>query len=63
MKGKPAMARVANIQVAKVTGSFFRRPPIWPTSWVWTAWMTEPDPRKRQALKKAWVTRWNMPAW
>jgi hypothetical protein len=26
------------------------------------AWITEPEPRKSIALKKAWVTRWNMPA-
>ena len=24
-----------------------------------TAWATEPDPRNRPALKKAWVKRWN----
>ena len=23
--------------------------------------ITLPEPRKRQALKKAWVIRWNMP--
>ena len=26
------------------------------------AWLTEPEPRNRQALKKAWVKRWNMAA-
>ena len=26
------------------------------------AMMTEPEPRKRQALKKAWVKTWNIPA-
>jgi hypothetical protein len=26
------------------------------------AWITEPLPRKRSALKKAWVIRWNAPA-
>src|SRR5262249_4025830 len=25
-------------------------------------WMTEPEPRNRQALKQAWVSRWNAPA-
>ena len=28
----------------------------------WTAWMTEPAPRKSRALKKAWVKRWKSPA-
>ena len=27
-----------------------------------TAWLTDPEPRNRQALKKAWVNRWNMAA-
>jgi hypothetical protein len=27
-----------------------------------TAWLTEPAPRNRQALKNAWVNRWNTPA-
>ena len=27
-----------------------------------TAWMSEPEPRKRRALKKAWVKRWNTAA-
>ena len=27
-----------------------------------TAWLTEPDPRNRHALKNAWVNRWNMAA-
>ncbi len=26
------------------------------------AWMTEPEPRKRSALKKAWVKTWKIPA-
>ena len=25
-------------------------------------WITLPEPRNRQALKKAWVTRWKMAA-
>ena len=28
----------------------------------WTAWLTDPEPRNRQALKKAWVKRWNRAA-
>ena len=27
-----------------------------------TAWLTEPEPRNRQALKKAWVKRWKKAA-
>jgi len=26
------------------------------------AWITDPLPRKRSALKKAWVMRWNIAA-
>ena len=29
---------------------------------LWTAWATEPEPRKRLALKKAWVKRWKTAA-
>src|SRR5437763_8788656 len=44
-------------------GVYFARPPIlrMSCSW-WQARMTEPEPRKRQALKKACVIRWKMPA-
>ncbi len=28
----------------------------------WRPWITLPAPRKSSALKKAWVTRWKMPA-
>ena len=31
-------------------------------SCVWTAWITEPDPKNRQPLKQAWVTMWKSPA-
>ena len=27
-----------------------------------TAWITEPAPRKRSALKKAWVAKWKIAA-
>ncbi len=30
--------------------------------WWDPAWLTEPAPRKRSALKKAWVKRWNTAA-
>ena len=55
--GTPEIARVAMKKVTKVIGIFFRRPPISRMSWVWSAWMTDPDPRKRHALNAAWVAR------
>ena len=61
--GIPAMATVANIIVRKVFGIRFPRPPMARMSCSWCiAMMTEPEPRKRQALKKAWVKTWNIPA-
>jgi hypothetical protein len=46
-----------------VVGMNFRSPPIRVMSCSpELAWMTEPDPRKRQALKKAWVRTWKMAA-
>ena len=59
----PAMASVPIIIVAKVTGMYFFRPPIFacPARRA-IAWMTEPLPRKSSALKKACVIRWNAPA-
>jgi hypothetical protein len=57
------MAMVAMRKVQKVIGIFDFSPPMLRTSCSpLMAWMTEPEPRKRQALKKAWVTRWNTPA-
>ncbi len=46
-------------------GIHFLRPPSLRMSaspWAWTACITEPAPRKRQALKKAWVKTWKKPA-
>jgi hypothetical protein len=55
-KGIPAMARVPTRKVQKVHGIFFRRPPILCMSCSPDiAWITEPEPRKSSALKKAWV--------
>ena len=61
--GMPAMARTATANVACVRGRWRRRPPILqmfcsPD----IAWMTEPAPRNRSALKKACVMRWKMEA-
>ena len=55
------MARVAIRKVTKVMGIFLRRPPMSGISWLCTAWITEPAPRKSRALNMAWVVRWNMP--
>jgi hypothetical protein len=46
-----------------VFGSFARRPPMLRMSCSPDiAWITEPEPRKRRALKKAWVARWKIAA-
>ena len=56
--GKPAMAIVAMRNVQAVMGIFFHKPPILRMSCSpLMAWMTEPEPRKRQALKNACVIR------
>ena len=54
--GMPAIAAVATAKVKKVTGIFRHRPPILRMSCSPpSAWITLPAPRKRQALKNAWV--------
>ena len=61
--GSPEMATVATSMVYQVTGSFRPSPPIFRRSCSpERAWITEPAPRKRSALKKACVTRWKIPA-
>src|SRR5213082_224863 len=57
------MAQQAARYVQRVIGVYLARPPIFrmSCSW-WQARITEPDPRKRQALKNACVIRWKMPA-
>jgi len=55
-------ASVATRKVPCVIGIFFLSPPMSRMSWLWTACITDPDPRKRQALKQAWVIRWKSPA-
>ena len=50
-------------KVPKVLGMNFRMPPMSSfMSKLCTAWATEPAPRNRPALKKAWVKRWNTAA-
>ena len=59
--GMPAIAAVAIAKVAKVSGIRRARPPILRMSCSPpSAWITLPAPRKRQALKKAWVTTWKI---
>ena len=61
-KDIPGIPEIANEEiknVAYVSGSFFRSPPIFLISCSWCiACMTDPEPRNKQALKKACVTRW-----
>ena len=57
------MAIVQASMHAKVIGIFLRSPPMTRMSCTWwQPWMTEPADRNRQALKKACVVMWNMPA-
>ncbi len=52
-------AAVPMMKVLYVCGIHLRRPPMsLRMSKLCTAWLTEPAPRNRQALKKAWVNRW-----
>ncbi len=61
--GMPAIANQATTIVMKVTGIALRNPPILCMSCSPAmAWITEPAPRNSSALKKAWVSRWNIPA-
>ena len=51
------IARQPTSIVPAVHGMIFARPPIFRMSFVWHAWITEPEQRKSRLLKKAWVTR------
>src|SRR2546425_8027752 len=54
----PARAREPRSIALEVRGVRSERPPICRMSFVWRAWMTLPAPRKRRALKNAWLKRW-----
>ena len=54
----PASAADPIRNVQNVTGMGFRKPPMSLMSLEWTAWITEPAPRKSSALKNACVNRW-----
>ena len=58
----PASASVPMPKVMKVIGMMCRKPPILRISNVLVAWLTEPEPRKSSALKKACVIRWKTAA-
>src|SRR5215212_8075043 len=61
--GTPAMASQPTMNVPLVIGIHLRRAPIFFMSCSsCMPWITEPAPRKRRALKKAWVTMWKMAA-
>jgi hypothetical protein len=61
--GMPEMAMQPTHMVRLVQGSLGRSPPMFRMSCSPDmAWITEPEPRKRRALKKAWVARWKMAA-
>ena len=65
-RGKmPASASEPITNVAKVCGMYLRRPPMsffMSNEWCAPEWLTEPAPRKRSALKNAWVKRWKIAA-
>ena len=57
------MASQPITNVIAVIGMYLRRPPILRMSCSsCIPWMTEPEPRKSSALKKAWVTMWKIAA-
>src|SRR5580765_6146916 len=61
--GTPAIASVATAIVACVHGSLGASPPMFRMSCSSeSAWITEPAPRNRSALKNACVMTWKMPA-
>ena len=62
-RGKiPMSASDPTMNVRNVHGMSLRRPPMSDMLLEWTAWITDPAPRKSRALKKAWVNRRNSPA-
>ena len=57
----PASAADPMMNVQNVTGMYLRRPPMscfMSKLWCDPEWLTEPAPRNRPALKKAWVKMW-----
>ena len=65
MRGNPAIARQLARNVQRVIGVNFFMPPSLKMSaspCACTACITDPAPRKRHALKNAWVKTWKKPA-
>ena len=62
VSGKPASASDPMVNVQNVCGMKRRRPPMSEMLFEWTAWMSDPAPRNRRALKKPWVKRWKTEA-
>src|SRR5687767_1725562 len=61
--GMPAEEMAPMRSVQYVSGRYFFKPPMRRMSCSWCrAMMTEPAARNSTALKKAWVTRWNIAA-
>jgi len=59
----PAIATQPKRNVQAVTGIRRKSPPIFRMSCSpERAWITLPAPRKRSALKNAWVKTWKIPA-
>ena len=60
----PASASDPMRKVQNVIGMNLRSPPISRMSneWCVPPWLTDPAPRKRSALKNAWVKRWKTAA-
>ena len=55
--GTPAIASQPTMNVAAVIGIALRRKPMYRMSCSsCMPWMTDPEPRNRSALKKAWAT-------
>ena len=57
----PASASDPIMNVQNVIGMYLRSPPMsffMSKEWCEPEWLTEPAPRKRSALKNAWVKRW-----
>src|SRR6478735_8674720 len=62
---KPTSASEPIMNVQNVIGMYLRRPPMsffMSKEWCEPEWLTDPAPRKRRALKNAWVKRWNTAA-
>jgi len=60
--GSGSIIHAVHSQDIREMGALRKKMPISCISWLWTAWITEPEPRKRHALNAAWVARCASPA-